>query len=898
MVSFKRLFLFIFTFFLVLSVAQEKRVMTFEDVMKFKKIKDFGLSAKGNMFYHTADPDRGDSRLHLKNFSENKKFSIERGFGGKFTDNEKWFASFIRPEFLKLNKIKKSKPKNDLVVLNTSSGDTLIEKSVKKFQFFKDSEWIAIHFNKPGKAKKDSKTGSKLLLKELGRDYSHELEFVTSFAVDSSARFMAYTVADTSKEKNGLYILDLDEKRTTPIALDVRKNGNYANLSWNKKSELVFTRSEFLKKGETEKADLMFWSGGLKDLVTKNDYPQNWIIPSKNKVFWSKDGNTIFFGFKPFVEKEKKKTDSTDIYNFDNILSDKEVDVWHWDDPLIKTNEKVEYKKNKDKTFAAAYNFKEEKFVQLADKEMKGITLKKDQNKFLGWSQKPYQKLKTWSGSFADYYVTDLKTGKREKFAEKLYDFVSLSSDGKFAVYFFDKEWYLYNVDKKETVNLTSKIETPFEDEDHDYPREVNSYGFGGWINKSESFLIYDKFDIWKFSTRSFKGENLTKSEGRKNFLQFRVMKLNKKARFFKSDEELLVRAYNDKEKYTAIYKLDLDNNKLEALTENYKKFTIKAKAEKSDKILFTRESYREYPDFWITDSDFDSPEKITDLGKQIKEFKWGTPELIDWLSADGTPIQGILIKPENFDPAKKYPVFVYYYRFFTPRMYNFPDIVVNHRPNYGVYSSHDYVIFLPDIRFEIGRPGLSAVKCLVPGIHKLIEMGIADPDKVGLHGHSWSGYQTAFVVTQTDIFKCAVAGAPVSNMTSAYSGIRWGTGLARQFQYEKTQSRIGASLFESPHLYIENSPVFFADRINTPLLIQHGDIDEAVPWYQSIELYLAMRRLNKDCIFLQYRGEPHHLKKYPNKLDYSIKMKEYFDYHLKGEKPAEWIINGVPVTK
>ncbi|MDZ7683091.1 MAG: prolyl oligopeptidase family serine peptidase [Fodinibius sp.] len=204
-------------------------------------------------------------------------------------------------------------------------------------------------------------------------------------------------------------------------------------------------------------------------------------------------------------------------------------------------------------------------------------------------------------------------------------------------------------------------------------------------------------------------------------------------------------------------------------------------------------------------------------------------------------------------------------------------------------------MVFLPDIRFEVGTPGFSATKSLIPGVNKLIEMGIADPDKLGLHGHSWSGYQTAFMVTQTDIFDAAIAGAPVSNMTSAYSGIRWGSGLARQFQYEQTQSRIGGSLWEYPERYIENSPVFYADRINTPMLMMFGDEDTAVPWYQGIEMYLAMRRLNKDAIFLQYRGEPHHLQEYGNRLDYAIKMKEYFDHYLRGEPAPKWITDGVP---
>jgi len=182
--------------------------------------------------------------------------------------------------------------------------------------------------------------------------------------------------------------------------------------------------------------------------------------------------------------------------------------------------------------------------------------------------------------------------------------------------------------------------------------------------------------------------------------------------------------------------------------------------------------------------------------------------------------------------------------------------------------------------------------------VQKLIEMGVADPKAIALHGHSWGGYETAFMVTQTNLFACAIAGAPVSNMTSAYSGIRLESGLARQFQYEEEQSRIGGSLWEYPERYIENSPVFFADKINTPLLIEFGDEDGAVPWEQGIELYLAMRRLGKECVMLEYRGEPHHLKKYPNKLDYSVKFKEFLDHYLKGAPAPEWLAKGVPYSE
>ncbi|MBM2841297.1 MAG: family peptidase, partial [Bacteroidetes bacterium] len=309
-------------------------------------------------------------------------------------------------------------------------------------------------------------------------------------------------------------------------------------------------------------------------------------------------------------------------------------------------------------------------------------------------------------------------------------------------------------------------------------------------------------------------------------------------------------------------------------------------------------ESYTEFPDIWVSDLNLKSARRISDVNPQMADFAWGSSELVEWNSLDGRPLQGVLVKPGNYEPGKRYPVLVYYYELSSQRLHEFNQVVINHRPCFPFYASNGYAVFLPDVRFELGRPGMSAMKCVVPGVQKLIDMGVADPEAIALHGHSWGGYETAYIITQTNMFACAIAGAPVGNMTSGYSGIRLETGLARQFQYEQEQSRIGGSLWEYPERYIENSPVFHADRIKTPLLIEFGDEDEAVPWQQGIELYLAMRRLGKECVFLQYRGEPHHLKKYPNKLDYSIKFKEFLDHHLKGTPAPEWFLKGIPYSE
>ena len=390
---------------------------------------------------------------------------------------------------------------------------------------------------------------------------------------------------------------------------------------------------------------------------------------------------------------------------------------------------------------------------------------------------------------------------------------------------------------------------------------------------------------------------NLTEGAGRAEQRIFRIIDTDQDEDAIGPGDELLLSSYHDWNKNFGFYRAHADRPGATRLLEEERRFRYLSKAENIDRALFTREDYNEFPDLWVSDTDFGGAKKLTDVNPQIADFGWGTSELVEWRSLDGIPLQGVVIKPDNYEEGKQYPVLIYYYRFMTDRLHAFNDPSINHRPSFPVYASDGYVVFLPDVRFEVGRAGFASTKSVVPGVQHLIDIGLADPDAIALHGHSWSGYQTAFMVTQTDIFTTAIAGAPVGNMTSAYSGIRLGSGMARQFQYEKTQSRLSGNLWDARDEYIDNSPVFFADKINTPMLILHGDADDAVPWEQSIELFLAMRRLDKESVFLQYRGEPHHPRTYSNKLDWAMKMKEWIDHYLKGTPAAAWITEGLPYS-
>jgi len=357
----------------------------------------------------------------------------------------------------------------------------------------------------------------------------------------------------------------------------------------------------------------------------------------------------------------------------------------------------------------------------------------------------------------------------------------------------------------------------------------------------------------------------------------------------------MLLRATNEETMASGFFEDRVDGKKLpKKLIMIDKRLGSARKAKNANMLIYTRSSFDEFPDIWVSDIDFKKPQKITALGKQMEPFIWGKAELRDFYSSDGKPLKGILVKPENFDTKKKYPLMVYIYETLHQGFHRFHNPSPGTSVNPSYYVSNGYVMWMPDIEYGTGYPGKDALKCVLPGIQLLVKEGFIDPKAIGLQGHSWGGYQGAYMITQTNIFAAVEAGAPVSNMTSAYGGIRWGSGMVRQFQYERTQSRQGASLWEVPFRYIENSPIFWADKVQTPILMIHNDEDGAVPWYQGIEYIMALRRLGKEAYMFNYNGEAHGLRKRVNQKHWTRCMAEFFDHHLKGTPAPKWMTDGI----
>ncbi|URQ85575.1 S9 family peptidase [Pseudoalteromonas sp. SCSIO 43088] len=913
------------------DASAEKRPLALEDIMKFKSIVAPQITKKGNWIGFVAKPDRGDSTYHIQSTTSDVHYQVALGSKATFSADGRFIAVVVKPELLiseQADKKAKKKLKNNLVVIELASGKRQQFDAVESYALSDNFGYLAFASKQAEKEKdeqdktaqkieaeataktepKEEKESEKLFNKKRINfdvtlvklaDFSEQtFTDVDRFSFSAKAPLFAYSTSTKDGIGNQLQVLNLNDNKTE-LLVDEDKH-SFSQLTWGKEGkQLAFLQGSFADEKETRSHAVKIWSSKRNKVTKVKNNFADWFVSDVYKPTWSEDNKRVFLGLKPVIAKvdevSTKPENEADLYNTDKLVAGRNLQIWHGDDALIKTNEKYQIKQDKKHSYRAVYHTKSKKLVQLADSELIRVNSTNNANAVIGSSDIKYRKLRTWEGFFSDFYIVDLKTGKKSLIAEKLssYTPVKLSASGRYAAFYKDQAIWAFDRKYNRTINLTYKLDNGFANEDHDRPSKVSGYGIAGWLEGDEGVLVYDKFDVWQLSLNLDDAKCLTCEVGRPNARQFRIVDLDKKQDFFNEGLTLLLTSYNDDLKNYGFYQLDLETGKLSKQREENKKFKFVAKAEEADKLLFTREDFNEFPDLWVSDLNTKNGTKLTQVNPQKDEFLWGNSELVEWRSAMGVKHQGVLIKPANYVEGQKYPVVVYYYRRFSQRLYEFNAMKVNHRPNFPYYTSNGYAIFLPDVHFEVGTPGHSTNKSILPGIEKIIDMGVADENAIGLHGHSWSGYQTLHSITQTDVFAAAVSGAPVSNMTSAYSGIRLGTGLARQFQYETGQSRIGASLFERRDLYIENSPVFFADRINTPLLMQFGDIDDAVPWQQGVEMYLAMRRLDKNVILLQYEGEPHHLKKYPNKVDYTIKMKEYFDHYLKGAPAAKWMVEG-----
>ena len=741
---------------------------------------------------------------------------------------------------------------------------------------------------------KKKEYGTELVLRNTATANERKFSDVLDYTISRDAKTLVFTTSARKEDSNGVYAVPTDSE-SEPVAL-LSGKGKYQRLTWDEdNTQLAFISDKEDADAKQPKFRVYQWN--RKDpqatevvSVSSPGFRKEFVVSERANLSFSLDGSHLFLGTAPPPEPEKNPDE--EIPADEKVL----VDLWHWKDDYVQPIQRIRAEQDRNRSFRAVYDVQTKKFVQLADETMETISPSNDGSYAVGADNRKYRTISDYDPGFTDYYLVNTADGSRKPLLTKQRSNVSLSPNAKYAIYFDGKDWYSYSVADGSTANLTKNISANFYNEENDTPSTPGSYGIAGWTKDDADVLLYDRYDIWQVSPDGSSAKNLTDGIGRKESTALRYVRLDPRERWIDPDKPMLLSAENQETHDSGFYRDKVNSTAPpQKLLMAAKDFNNPAKAKDADVMIMTASRFDQFPDIWVTNSSFRELKRVSNGDAQRAAYNWGTGELVSFKNTDGVPLKGLLLKPDNFDPKKKYPMIVYIYEKLSQGLHTFRNPAPGTSINPTYYVSNGYLVFMPDIVYTIGYPGPSALKCVLPGVQAVVDRGYVNEKAIGIQGHSWGGYQIAYMVTQTNRFRAAAPGALVANMTSAYSGIRWGTGLPRQFQYERSQSRIGGSLWDYPLRYLDNSPIFRADRVETPLLMIHNDEDDAVPWYQGIEYFLALRRLGKEAYMFTYNGEKHGLRKRINQKDYTRRLQEFFDHFLKGAPAPEWMEKGIP---
>jgi dipeptidyl aminopeptidase/acylaminoacyl peptidase len=897
------------------------------------------LSNNGLWAAYNVNKQEGDATLYLNNLMANTKLNVDRGTNLQFSKDSKYAAFVIKPLYkdVREGKIKKKKPeemtKDSLGIANLGNLAIVKVARVKSYKMPEDGASVMAYLldkpldtakktksagTTPAPEKKEdsavafaqeldtkSKTeGTDLIFKNLITGAERTFKFVTEFTFNKNGKQLVFASSGSKKDKSapmGVFLFNTEKGTLKTL---VNGKGNFKNFTFNEEGEyLVFLGEKSPEKQEIKDFNIYYNSPTLDtaQILVDNGItgmPAKWAVNGDSRLNFSKDGNKLFFGIAPV-----KTPKDTTLVDFENA----KLDIWGYKDDYLQPMQLKNVERDLKKSYLSAIEIfsSDPKIVPLSDVKLPDAmpVIEGNANFALASTDYGNRVQSQWAGaSTRDYYLVDTKTGSRKKIIESLSGSVTASPAGKYILYFDKKtsNWYTYNVLTAKITHLNNGMNVKFVDEENDVPDDPGAYGLAAWTEDDKTVLIYDRYDIWEFTPDGKNvPQNITNGFGRQNKLTFRYEKLDPESKFLGKKETIWLNTFNNTTKERGWYKKNISDRKNPELVIMEKMtYSDLAKAKGAERFIFDKGNYQNSPNVYVS-TDMKTQVKLSNTNPQQQNYNWGTPELVKWTTPKGFNAEGILYKPENFDPAKKYPMIVYFYEKLSEGLYSYQaPAPTPSRLNIPFFVSNGYLVFAPDISYETGYPGKSAEEYINSGVENLKKNSWVNGAKIGIQGQSWGGYQVAHLITRTNMYAAAWAGAPVVNMTSAYGGMRWESGMNRQFQYEKTQSRIGATLWEKPELYIENSPLFHFPKVNTPVVVMANDADGAVPWYQGIEMFTGLRRLGKPVWLLNYNNDGHNLMQRQNRKDIQIREQQFFDYYLKDAKAPVWMVEGIPATE
>jgi dipeptidyl aminopeptidase/acylaminoacyl peptidase len=877
------------------TLAQDK-VLTLEDYGPWNRIREISISPDGQWTTFSYDPNDGDATLHVRSLDNETVHTRTNGSGPEFSDDSRWVGLLVRPpeeEAERLREQKKPVP-TAFHLIDLATGDSMIVDNAASFRFADGGGYVAIQKTK---ADRDAEhDGTDLVLRNLNTDVTQVLGNVSDFAFDEVGAKLGYLVDAASASGNGLYVVDLTTQRTWPVSTDTVR---YAQLEWNETGSAVAVLKGNKPDSMLQRANHLVIVSGFEDGTPHvreydpsgdDSVPEGMVLSELRDLDWNEGGTIVYLGLKE-QEHDPEAADEEEDEDKAN------VDVWHWADERIQSIQMVQERNDRRRTWLAAFHVDAERLVRLEGSEMRRVIVPDEGLWAVGENDVVYRSDLTQQGGRGDFYRVDLRSGDAETIIESVRLDMGVSPNGEWFLYLTDGELFAHHLESGEFTNLSAIAGVDFLNREYDIVAERPAYGVGGWSADGESVLLYDRYDIWSVPLEGGTAVNLTEGVGAAEKIRFRIVDLDPDEDDVDLNEPLLLSAYGEWTKRSGYYRVRPGRNP-EPLIFDDRMIGGLEKAEDADRVIFTQQTFEEFPDYWVSNLEFRDPRKFTDANPQLSEYAWGSRVLVEYTNQRGQRLHATLALPAGYQEGQQYPMIVYIYSLMSQRHHQFSLPVYDDRPHMSTYASNGYLVLMPDIVYDAGHPGTSALDDVTSAVQRVIDLGYADPVAIGLQGHSWGGYESSFILTQTDMFAAIVTGAPLTNLMSMNNILYKRTGNLNGPILEWSQGRMGMSPWEDFDAWVRESPIHHAENISTPFLILHGIEDGAVDWNQGLELYATARRLGKEVILLSYPGEPHHLGEEANQKDFLTRMKQFFDHHLKGVPAPEWMTDGVPFLK
>lgn len=915
------------------------RPITAADISAWKSVRGAALSSSGLWFAHVVAPNEGDAEVIVRQTSAGGKvlrFPIgeppANGGAPQLSADGQWVAMLVYPKAAEQKRLRQQRRPvhSKALLVNLASGEQREFERIRRIAFAGDApKYVALQAFGPDAAAGGPGggaggpapgapgmggnplgggggrvEGTDLLLHELGTSAVFNIGNVSDFSFDEKGRFLAYAIDAREQVGNGVQLRDLGTGAVK--SLDAGK-ALYRRLAWtDTTSALTFV------KGVPDSAatDTTWTAIGVSRIGTptmqtvsvgagaKVPLPTGMEVSPDRAPRFTESLDGLVIGLRVATPPVPKSEQLEDDERPTLIL-------WHHKDPRLQSMQLVQEQADRGFSFLATYYPATQKVVQLTDETVRTGTLGGGDSWLLGSDNSAYERQSSVDGiQRRDIYLVNARTGEKLLVKKEARSMAQLSPNGRTVTYWDDGNWQAFDIATKSTTNLTKSAPVSFIDTEDDHNVDRPPTQFLGFSKDGRFVLLQDNYDVWRVALSGTQFTNLTVDGKAKRIRYNRRLVTDARERGIDLSKPLYMVAMQARTKKEAVVRIDPAKVGVVALSGWRDARHNPMKAKDADVWVSSIQTASRYPDYWrvsygagaLTDS-----VRLTDANPGMNGVSWSAgSRLVDYVTDKGDSLQGVLVLPAGYEEGKKYPALTFIYELQSDNLHTFWAPNFSSSPNalIGVHTSRGYAVFLPDIVYKLNDPGMSAVWSVVPAVKAAVKTGIVDSARVGLHGHSWGGYQTSFLVTQTNIFKSAVAGAPLTDMVSMYSSVYWNTGGANQGIFQSSQGRFKGNFIENKDAYERNSPNRFADKVKTPLVILHDDKDGAVDFNQGITYYNTLRQLGKDVILLEYVGENHGLSQLRNRRDYSQRLMEYWDTYLKEQPAPEWLKNGIPRLK